>query len=351
MQIDPAQGIILSGVPRWYSIEEIQMSDISYSEKRRRRVKRLKRMIVIAFFTVVTIPIALCIYLGCTLYGVTNDLAEITSQYEAQLTITDDLQRKLEEEKMARVAAEAESGEAAVDLNIMPAEPASTVDDDAEAMPEEEDGIKKVYLTFDDGPSIYTEEILDILDQYDAKATFFVTGEAAVEHPDRYKMIVDRGHSIGMHSYSHKYGEVYRNKDNFVRDFNKIRDFLTEATGVTPVIYRFPGGSSNTVSATDMDELCEYLNENGIHYFDWNVSSGDATSQTLSRDRIVANCLAGIYSHDDSVVLLHDTSAKYTTVAALPVILEQLKGLENIEVCAITASTPVVQHREIKESE
>ncbi len=335
-------------------MKEIQMSDISYSEKRRRRVKRLKCMIVIAFFTVVTIPIALCIYLGCTLYGVNNDLAEITAQYEAQLEITDELQSKLEAEKYAREAAIVESSEAAVDLNTVSSDTATVKTNTTDEEPEEiqaEDDINHVYLTFDDGPSIYTEEILDILDQYDAKATFFVTGEAATEHPERYKMIADRGHTLAMHSYSHKYSEVYKNKDNFVKDFNKIRDFIRETTGVTPVIYRFPGGSSNRVSATDMNELCEYLEDEGIHYFDWNVSSGDATSQTLSRDRIVANCLAGIYSHKDSVVLLHDTSAKYTTVAALPVILEQLSKLENTEICAITEDTPVVQHREIKENE
>lgn len=334
-----------------HSIKEIHMSDISHSERRRRRIKRLKRMIVMAFFIVVTIPLALCIYLGCTLNGVNNDLAEITSQYEAQLQITDELQRKLEEEILAREAAEAESGEAAVNLNVLSAEADGADEEIADTESEDAEDIKRVYLTFDDGPSIYTEEILDILDQYNVKATFFVTGEAAKEHPDRYRMIVDRGHSIGMHSYTHIYSEVYKNKENFINDFNKIRDYLTETTGVTPVIYRFPGGSSNTVSATDMNELCRYLDDNGIHYFDWNVSSGDATSQTLSTERIVANCLAGIFSHKDSVVLLHDTSAKYTTIAALPVILEQLQAMENTEVCPITESTPVVQHREIKEME
>jgi len=333
------------------------MNDIAYMEKRRRRVKRLKRIIVATFFLLVTIPLALCIYFGCTLYGVKNELAEITAQYEAQLAITADLQAKLSEDELALEAARAESGEAAVNINILPQEPSPTpmavgqTGLTGQELIEEDENIRKVYLTFDDGPSIYTEAILDILDRYDVKATFFVTGEAADEHPERYRAIVERGHTLGMHSYSHKYSEIYRNEDSFIKDFNKISAFVESITGVTPVIYRFPGGSSNRVSATDMDILCDYLTNKGIHYFDWNVSSGDATSQTLSADRIVANCMAGINNHKDSVVLLHDTSAKYSTVAALPIILEKIKGMDDTEVCQITVDTPLVQHRESKEIE
>ena len=325
------------------------MSEISNTERRRRRVKRLKRYIVCAVLMLITLPTALCIWLGCSLHTFRNEYAEIVSQYDAQLAITDDLQKKLEEEIDLRIAAEAELSEAAVSINIESDTDVKTENFVIEDEPE--DDKRKVYLTFDDGPSIFTEQILDILDSYNVKATFFVTGEAISEHPERYREIVNRGHTIGMHSYTHRYTEVYKSKDNFIKDFERIRTAISETTGITPDIYRFPGGSSNTVSATNMMELCDYLTENGIAYYDWNVSSGDASSQTLSADRIVANCMAGINNHEDAVVLLHDISTKYTTVAALPTILEQLKTREDTEVLPITNETKPIQHRESKEKE
>ena len=133
--------------------------------------------------------------------------------------------------------------------------------------------------------------------------------------------------------------------ENFEKDFFAIRDYIMKTTGVNPVIYRFPGGSSNTVSATDMEELCRFVEEQGVTYFDWNVSSGDATSQTLSAARIVANCMAGINNYQESVILMHDTSAKYSTVAALPVLIEQIQAMEDVEILPITEDTEAVQHK------
>lgn len=314
------------------------MSNTSNTERRRRRVKRLKRMIVSFFVLMVTLPIAGCIYIGCKLHVTNNNLAEMTSQYEAQLALTSDLQKKLTEEMRMRENAEAEVAEAAVSINI------ERHDDEEESPFVPQDNTKKVYLTFDDGPSIYTGQILDILDQYGVKATFFVTGEHS-DYEEMFVEITKRGHSIGMHSNTHIYSEIYKNKESFEKDFFAIRDYIIKTTGVTPVIYRFPGGSSNTVSATDMKELCEFVESQGVTYFDWNVSSGDATSQTLSAARIVANCMAGINNYQDSVILMHDTSAKYSTVAALPVLIEQIQAMEDVEILPITEQTEAVQHK------
>ncbi|MBQ0028002.1 MAG: polysaccharide deacetylase [Lachnospiraceae bacterium] len=312
------------------------MSDTSNTERRRRRVKRLKRMIVGTFVVMITFPTAFSIYVGCKLHVTNNNLAEMTSQYEAQLGITGELQEKLSEEIKQREIAEAEVAEAAVSINIEQHEEINSF--------VEQDNTKKVYLTFDDGPSIYTGQILDILDQYGVKATFFVTGEHS-DYEEMFKEIVNRGHSIGMHSNTHIYSEIYKSKENFEKDFFAIRDYIMKTTGVNPVIYRFPGGSSNTVSATDMEELCRFVEEQGVTYFDWNVSSGDATSQTLSAARIVANCMAGINNYQESVILMHDTSAKYSTVAALPVLIEQIQAMEDVEILPITEDTEAVQHK------
>jgi len=208
----------------------------------------------------------------------------------------------------------------------------------------ETDGIHRVYLTFDDGPSIYTDDILDILDEYGVKATFFVVGRENTASYSRYIRIVEEGHTLGMHSYSHVYSDIYASPESFAADTQRIRSLLEDVTGQTPVFYRFPGGSSNDVSATDVRELADYLESQGIIYFDWNVSSGDAGKVPLTSDQIVRNALNGIETRDTTVILLHDTAAKRSTVAALPAILEALQAMDNVEILPITYDTAVIQH-------
>ena len=308
------------------------MSDSSHAEWRRRRVKRLKRMLIGAFLLVVTIPLALCIWFGCRLHITENQLAEMTAQYEAQLQITDEMQNVInsfdseaEQEKVTEG-----TNEDTYDESVLKA-----------------DEPRKVYLTFDDGPSIYTENILDILDEYGVKATFFVSGEEADSNPERYKEIADRGHTLGIHTYSHVYSDIYKSKNNFIRDFNKIRDFITEMTGTAPVYYRFPGGSSNTVSSADMEQLCEFVESQGVTYFDWNVSSGDATNPMPGKGRIISNVVDNVVKHDTSVVLFHDSGSKYSTVEALPEIIERILAMDNTVILPITEETEVIQHKKI----
>lgn len=206
------------------------------------------------------------------------------------------------------------------------------------------DGVHRVYLTFDDGPSIYTDDILDILDAYGVKATFFVIGRENTASYARYLRIIEEGHTLGMHSYSHVYNDIYASSESFAADTERIRTLLEDVTGQTPVFYRFPGGSSNDVSATDMHELEEYLSSEGIVYFDWNVSSGDAGKETLTPDQIIRNSLQGIEDRDTTVILFHDTAAKRSTVYALPSIIEAIQAMDNTEILPITYDTTVIQH-------
>ena len=206
------------------------------------------------------------------------------------------------------------------------------------------DGIHRVYLTFDDGPSIYTDDILDILDAYGVKATFFVVGRESTAAYSRYLRIVEEGHTLGMHSYTHVYNEIYASPESFAADTERIRNLLEDVTGQTPVFYRFPGGSSNDVSATDMHELEQYLASQGIVYFDWNVSSGDAGKEPLTPDQIIRNALQGIESRDTTVILFHDTAAKKSTVYALPSIIEAIQAMDNTVILPITYDTTVIQH-------
>ena len=210
---------------------------------------------------------------------------------------------------------------------------------------------KKVYLTFDDGPSIYTEEILDILAANNVKATFFVvhTDDASLE--PMYKRIVEEGHTLGMHSYTHEYSEIYSSLDSFKNDVSMLHDYLYELTGVDCKYYRFPGGSSNTVSRVDIQELLGYLYEEDIVYFDWNSLSGDAVNHRVSAEQLNASVMGYVRSNSgDSVVLMHDLLSCHETVVALDSLIATLKE-EGYEICAITDSTKPIQHVKYKNDE
>ena len=206
-------------------------------------------------------------------------------------------------------------------------------------------GEKTLYLTFDDGPSANTEKILDILDQYGAKATFFVTGH----EPEYRPMIAEayrRGNTIGMHTFSHDYATIYQSEDAYFSDLDQVGDVVKEQIGYVPYLIRFPGGASNTVSASYCQGIMTALDGDvqakGYQYYDWNVSSNDAAGNTVPTDQIVsASCSYGSYTN--VILLCHDSGSKTTTVEALPKIIEyyQSQGF----VCrAIDRSTVVVHH-------
>lgn len=182
---------------------------------------------------------------------------------------------------------------------------------------------KVIYLTFDDGPSAHTREILDVLDTYNVKATFFV-----IKNTDRAEMygeIVNRGHSIALHSSSHKYNRVYSSQDAFFDDLNDLSDYIFQNTGVRTRLIRFPGGSSNTISrdycSGIMSALVRETANRGYVYFDWNSTNNDAIGKTLSAEQIenAANAFTG---KSPLVMLMHDAPGKGNTVKALSGIIE-----------------------------
>lgn len=179
---------------------------------------------------------------------------------------------------------------------------------------------KTVYLTFDDGPSQYTPEILDVLDKYGVKATFFVING---RYNSTMKDIVDRGHQIGLHTYSHDYKKIYSSDTAYFNDLQKIHDVVLKETGVDCSIIRFPGGSSNTVSRNYskgiMSRITKAVGEKGYVYFDWNCSNGDADGANTVQKQL-NYCSQFPKSASRIIVLMHDT--KKTTLEALPKIIE-----------------------------
>lgn len=202
---------------------------------------------------------------------------------------------------------------------------------------------KRVYLTFDDGPSGNTEEILKVLDDYGVKATFFVIGRPDEVSRERMRRIVEDGHTIAMHSYTHSYTGIYSSLDSFKSDVESVKNVIKDATGVDTLIYRFPGGSSNGIAQGKISQFITYLNDNDIMYMDWNVSSGDAVSPSLSVDAIVENVMKDVVKYKSSVVLMHDSDSKATTVEALPLLIERLRA-EGCILLPISKDTTRIQH-------
>ncbi len=293
---------------------------------RSQRVKRLKKMILWTIALAILIPVIGCILLSVRVFQLKKQVAVLTEQLPVEEM----------QEEASGVYETTKVEESVRDTETKAEEP-------AKINPVKSSG-KKVYLTFDDGPSSNTDQILDILKDYDVKATFFVVGKTDERSVKAYQRIVEEGHTLAMHSYSHRYDEIYESKEAFARDLNSLQEYLYETTGVWPRIYRFPGGSSNTVSKVDMQELIEYLTDIGITYFDWNVASGDAVSRTLPAETIVNNCLSGIEKQKESVILMHDASNKGTTIEALPRIIEAIQEQGDVELLPITDETVPVQH-------
>lgn len=188
-----------------------------------------------------------------------------------------------------------------------------------------------IYLTFDDGPGAYTEQLLNVLNQYDVKATFFVVN-AYPGYAYCLQKANETGHTVAVHTASHNYAQIYASDEAYWDDFNRMNDVIEAQTGSRTKLFRFPGGSSNTISANYnegiMTRLAQQAAEKGYVYFDWNVSSGDAGG-TTDTNTVYENVIRGIqYNHDHgvpSVVLQHDIKP-YSVNAVESIILW---GLEN----------------------
>jgi len=304
------------------------------SDDRRKRIQRLKKIIVGTIIAAIIIPVVTSIVLGVRVVL---------------------LQKKVDELEAVMVQLQSESNResgvyttASVETSPRDGVEASLLEEtEKEEAAKEWD--KQIYLTFDDGPSRNTDRILDILKEYDVKATFFVVGKTDETSVAAYRRIVEEGHTLAMHSYSHKYAEVYASKESFIQDLSKLQEYLYQITGVWPRYYRFPGGSSNTVSRVDMQELIGYLEENNITYFDWNIASGDAVSGELPVESIINNCVNKIDGKNVCMILMHDASDKNSTVEALPQIIEQIRDRGDAVFLPVTDDTYPVQHVTAKE--
>ncbi|MCL2152677.1 MAG: polysaccharide deacetylase family protein [Oscillospiraceae bacterium] len=187
---------------------------------------------------------------------------------------------------------------------------------------------KVAYITIDDGPSReVTPGILDLLKDEGIKATFFVLPHNGVS--DIYRRIIDEGHEMGNHSYSHVYSNLYNAKDidAFIDEVQLAREFIFDNYGYLTTSFRFPGGAMSR-KASIIEPRREFLAEIGYRDFDWNVETGDSSTKykDKSAEALAARVLDNTRNRDKLIVLMHDTKSKGTTLEALPIIISGLRA-------------------------
>ncbi len=183
-----------------------------------------------------------------------------------------------------------------------------------------------VYLTFDSDLTDNTRLILDVLDQYGLKATFFVNGTTDEGGLAIMRDIVSRGHSIGLRSYSDSYQEIYQSVDAYLKDFEQIYNLVYETTGVKAEIFRFPAGSVNAYNSGIYQELIAEMLRRNFIFFDWNVSGEDTQVGDLTADSVASSVLSGMDGKERGIVLLRDSADKMAVVDALPGIIAELQN-------------------------
>lgn len=168
---------------------------------------------------------------------------------------------------------------------------------------------KIIYLTFDDGPGPYTEKLLNVLEKYNVKATFFTVNTRS-NYSSMLAKEAEAGHTVAIHSLTHNYAEIYKNEAAYFADLRAMSDIIEKRTGKKPMLLRFPGGSSNLVSANYcrgiMSRLTKAVTDMGYKYFDWNVDSGDASTAKNDKE-VFQNVVRGVQKYNISIVLQHDS--------------------------------------------
>ncbi len=314
------------------------LSDMDLSIERHRSKKRLTFLlclVVIAVVVASSIGVALAIT-GNNQTVSSMSMGQSYTSHEAKVVVSDIPQRKSE------FSAENQ-------MNTSNIEELSSRDDSYKADPNNRNwtfktnGHKTIYLTIDDGPSKNTQPVLDILDRYGAKATFFVVGF----NDNYFPMIAEaykRGHTIGLHSMTHDYASIYSSKQAFFNDLDAIGAIVAEQIGYVPAFIRFPGGSSNMISANYtqgiMTTLSTEVQDRGYQYYDWTISFGDGADH--SADELVEYaCQPPV--DENIMMLLHDSTGKDTTVEALPRVIEYYQNL-GYSFEAITRESWVCHH-------
>ncbi len=185
-----------------------------------------------------------------------------------------------------------------------------------------------VYLTFDDGPSKNTADILDVLKEEGVKATFFVIGAETERGISLYRRILDEGHAMGLHTYTHRYGEIYESADSYLKDIGKLSDHLEKTAGIRPKIFRFPGGSNNSTADREvLAEIKKRAEREGLCWFDWNALGKDDRSWVSDPWDICQSVIETGGDRKRIIVLMHDDGMRTTAAEAVSMIIDHYREL------------------------
>ena len=320
-------------------MQEKDTEAVNDQRRRHNRVSKMKNAIVTLLSGWVVLSMILIVCLFVLLFHTRGQVNELLAKSEERQNVGTEALNVADSEM-------SETLESEVPLyseveGYEPALPVATGISEQENLAAETD-VHKVYLTFEDGPSENTADILDVLKEKGVQATFFVTAQEGEAAQELYKRIVEEGHTLGIHSFSNKYSFLYHSEENFKEDITKLRAFLLGITGVEPMYYRFPGGSSNQITNVPMENFIHYLNQEGLVYYDWNVSSGDTMVNAYTSDEIVANVTSDVVKYKTSVVLLHDAEDAAISPETLRALIDALKGM-GAEILPIDEDTSVIQ--------
>lgn len=285
-------------------------------EYRKKRVKRIKQIIVTTCIILLLLPTVISIFLMIKVISMQKQIDAIAAGKIEQM--------------------QAESGK------VVQAKAKSS---DSSLVTGAAIEAKRVYLTFEDGPGTNTDDILDILKEENVKASFFVNGKEDKYSKKMYKRIVKEGHTLGMHSYTHLYDDIYKSVENFEKDFIREYQLLHEVTGIYPKYYRFPGGSTTADMRVSLETFLPALENKNVEYLDWNVISPEAQQTRVTKKSMVSNILNEVAKYDTSIVLLYDVADKPMTVKSLSALIKKLKQ-ENYELLPIDENTPLIQHNQ-----
>ncbi|SET44470.1 polysaccharide deacetylase family protein [[Clostridium] polysaccharolyticum] len=189
---------------------------------------------------------------------------------------------------------------------------------------------KNVYITFDDGPCKSTPQLLDVLRKLNVKATFFVTAQYGSEEEiiEWLKQIKAEGHTAGVHSYSHRYDEIYSSVEKYLADFKKMDDLIVKATGEHARLFRFPGGSNTGYNDSVREEIIKEMASRGMVYYDWNAYNGDCDGFTKAQ--MIEKAVKESSYREKSIVLMHNIPKREQVIETIPSIVKRLreKGYE-----------------------
>ena len=187
---------------------------------------------------------------------------------------------------------------------------------------------KIAYLTFDDGPSLVTSKILDILNKENVKASFFVICKSVEAHPEIVKRAYDEGHYIANHTYSHNNSILYKSSESFLNEIKKTDIAIGKAIGVdgySSSIFRFPNGFMSPQYKAKKKEMAKLLSQMNYAYIDWNCLNNDSIKKYTS-SQLLNNLKKSSKNKNTLVILMHDTKDVSNSSLALEDSIEYLKS-------------------------